>query len=80
MLTYEREILECHSIQRLRVLEHVNEGGVFVEYNPATAGIMDISAAFNYNVKYGDYVMAYIKNNTKKGFKSRFISKIEEVQ
>ncbi len=67
---YERAILPRSSIQRVRVLMSL-PGGAFVEYNPATSGIMDIKGAQNL---FGKYAMCYIKCNKPKGFKANFVS------
>lgn len=70
---YQTQLLTLGSFQRVRVFEEV-PGGAYVEFDPATIGIMDVP----YYVKYGEYAMCYIKRNTEKGFKANFISRYNE--
>lgn len=68
----EKENLERGDIKLVRILQPVDEHGVFVEYNPATVGIMNIEHK-NLNGLYGRYAMCYIKKNTKLGFRGRCV-------
>lgn len=69
---YERVTLKPNSIKTVKVFERVNENGYFVEYNPATPGIMDTFENFP-EIKAGSNVLVKIKKDTEKGFKANFL-------
>lgn len=70
---YKRKFLTPHSIQRVRVLDRL-PGGAFVEFDPATIGIMNIPKDLSSSVRYGQYVMCFVKTNKEKGFRANFLS------
>ena len=71
---YEREMLDSLSFCEVIVCARANEEGFFVEYNPHTAGIMDVCG--NISFIPGTHVLVEIKNDTEKGFRSRFLARI----
>lgn len=76
---YERIIFQYGSTQCVRVCGAVPEGGgVFVEYDPANQGIMDIPDTMNAGEIYGKYAMCFIKKNKEKGFKADFIGIVDK--
>lgn len=71
---YNREVPDSHSFCEVIVCARANEEGFFVEYNPHTAGIMDVCG--NISFIPGTHVLVEIKNDTEKGFRSRFLARI----
>ncbi len=73
---YERNDPVPGSIVRVRVCTAgCLTGGRFVEFDPATTGIMDISPDEDSGLETGDYVWVSIKKIKPKGFCSKFIRK-----
>lgn len=70
---YEREILPCGSIQRVRILTPENGDYMLAEFNPNTIGFIDYVPKFKKEM-YGKYATCLVTKNTSKGFKSNFIS------
>lgn len=70
---YERSMFEPRSVVKVRVCGFI-DGGAFVEFDPATTGIMDLYQSERERIETGDFVWCRIKKETKKGFKAHFIS------
>lgn len=68
---YKKEQLLVGSVVLVSTKEPVGYDGIFVEYNPATRGIMDIPP----NVKFKEHqkVFCYIKGVKEVGFKAKFL-------
>lgn len=72
---YERHEFQKESVARVKVCGFL-DGGAFVEFNPATTGIMDIFPSERQKIEEGSYVLCRIKKNASKGFKAYFVSLI----
>lgn len=70
---YERQELTAGSVERVRVCSFL-AGGAYVEFDPATTGIMDISPEEFWEIEIGSYVWTRIKKNKPQGFKAVFAS------
>lgn len=76
---YERKWLKPGSIQQVKVFSNV-KGGAFVEFDPATTGIMNVPVELKLHVKCGEYVMCWIKSNKGKGFRANFLAEVKKPQ